>query len=136
MFKKIMCLLLLCPIISFANVLPNYAAVKDAIEHGQAISVTMNFSKCTPKLPFNAYYSPRSIMILSDALAFSQNHTTRNNPQFPHQAIIENVRYTLKEEGILSITTLLLDPSTFAPKDKQPPIISCKIGDGVQFYHS
>jgi len=47
MLKKILYILLICPVVTFANALHDYVSVKNAVEIGQPISFIMDFSRRT-----------------------------------------------------------------------------------------
>lgn len=134
MLKKLLLLALAFPLVSFAKDLNNYNSVVNAIEHGNNITLYMDFAHCTPKEGFSAYYSPRNAMIFNHTILFSDYHFTLNNPQFFNKATIENISYKLDKNGNLNIKTAFLDPTNDKEIGKQPPIITCQVGKGVHFY--
>lgn len=87
MLKKFLFVLAICPLVTFANQLPDYNAIKTAIEHGNPIGVSFDFKQCTPSMPIKSYYSPNAIMLSKNSLAFSLYHVTVNNPKFLNHAI-------------------------------------------------
>jgi hypothetical protein len=136
MLKNIIwvCMAVFYCVLSYADELKNFDAIKSEVLTGKAISLTLDFSQCTPKNHFYAYYSPKTILVTKDFIAFSDYHFTLNNPQFPNQATVENISYKLRHDGTLSFKSVILDPITFKEKGKQPQPMSCKIGEGAYFY--
>lgn len=134
MKTALLTLSLTIPLSSMATTLPNYQAVSQSMRAGSNVRLTVDFSKCQPKLALFASYQPDSFMQTAQGIFFSAKHFTLNNPNYPSHAINEFVSYHLIPNGNLAIKTRWIDAKTLRPMPKQPAIVNCQLNKSTYFY--
>lgn len=132
--KRLLILLCLLPLSSFADHLGDFHEVKKSLRHGDGFRFYVDYSRCKPKMSFSAYYEPRAVMVFKHRLVFSSKHLTFNNPNHVGKPILENVHYVLNKNGELTIHALHLYAHTLEKTRHQPPTVTCEMDHGVWFY--
>ncbi len=132
-------LFLLMPFSCFAANLTDFQSIELAMQAGQPMTANINFSKCTPKMPVNAYVTLKNALIVNSpnrgpSIAFSDSHLTVNEPGFSNQAILEQISYHLDHQGALSIDSILLNPATYKIINQKPMHTRCQLNESVVFH--
>ena len=134
MKKIFLTLLLVFPLIGYANKLATYESILNAIKKGKEISLHLDFAKCSPSVNVNASHFVHSIFFNDKNIIFSDVHFTRNNPKFLEQSVFEYIAYNLdKDTSNLQIKVSILDPINYEQKS-EPMIRNCKFNQGAFFF--
>lgn len=124
---------------SFANELPNFQNIKEAIVAGKSIHIVTDFAKCStnnrelPQAMSVGVYTPSSIAVMESSMATSLTHFTLNNPQYPSHAVNEFVRYEFLPDGSVNLSMQVLDAATYKVLSDKITF-DCKLGAGMKVY--
>lgn len=117
------------PALSFAKQLDNFDDIQKAVEHGEKLTIVVNFAHCNLGIPISGIFSPRSIMVNKDVIAFSNRHFTTSNPQYDNKPLIEYTTYHVDPKGV-HIRTEFFDAATYKSIDSMKPInVECALGN-------
>lgn len=124
--------------ISYANNperLTDFYSLVAAIRNGYTVTAHADFTYCVPGTPVEGYIVlPRAIITATSLRTFQYNIRI-DHPLYPGTPVGEAVSYNLTNDGTLTITNVLYDPTTFTPESSQPPgPVVCLLGSDVEFY--
>jgi len=125
---------------AFADSLPDYNAVKSAVNEGKMIRIAIHFAKChavqssIPAVDGVGVFTPNEVVLASDGrVVASLTHFTQNDPNFPKRSTYQHVQYILNADNHLKLTAVVLSAGDFAPLT-QEAIVDCEMGSGVKIY--
>ena len=134
-------LALICAGTASAHQLHTFAEVKTVLEKGSRIHFVLDFSKCdlgakkNSPLNYSGYIVPNEMVINNDAgyLATSILHFTLNEPGFQDRPVYVFSRYTLTNDGKMTLAYQTMDAQSFAPLNEKHSFV-CNLDEGVRIY--
>jgi len=103
------------------------------LSKGKPLHITMDFNQCTPNFNMRAYLRPNAIIATDSFIAFSDDHLTTHHPKFPNQLVREHVSYKLTDDGTVSISVEIINP-TDNKMMANTHTLTCQLNNGFNFY--
>lgn len=124
---------------AFADELRNYDAVTASAIGGKTLHYVINFANCATKdkqldavMSFGVI-TPSVLSVMGNHVATSMIHFTLNNPVAMGKPAYEYARYTLTDNGNMSLEIRVFDAATYVPYEKEWRF-DCQLGNGVRIY--